>query len=183
MIYKLILGDLLENCYIITKNNNCVIIDAGDGYKDIIKFVSEHNLKIQGVLLTHGHFDHCASCLKLQENGIKIYVHKLDADKLYGDGNLSKYFGVDFDNFHADVLFDEGELVISDFNFKVIHTPGHSKGSVCFVYENNVFCGDTIFETGIGRTDFYDSSFTELMQSLKKLDFYLKNDYNFLRGH
>ena len=184
MIYKLILGELLENCYIITDNNkNCVIIDAGDGYERIMKVINENNLKINGVLLTHGHFDHCASCSKLQKDGVKIYIHKLDADKLYGEGNLANLFGFEFNKFKADVLFDEGTLKVGDFTFNVIHTPGHSKGSVCFVYKNNVFCGDTIFEAGIGRTDFYDSSLPELMDSLKKLDFYLENDYNFFSGH
>ena len=185
MIYKLTLGDMRENCYIITKDNkSCVIIDAGEGYDIICEFLKQKGLKAKAILLTHGHFDHSASCKKFQDNGVKIYIHKDDADKLFTDGNLAKLYGKNFDNLHADNLIDEGKIVVNDMEFKVLHTPGHSRGSVVYIYQKHIFCGDTIFEHGYGRYDFYDGSFEQLKNSIKKLIPYIKNkDYVFLYGH
>lgn len=184
MIYELVLGDLQEHCYIFTNDNKtCVIIDAGDEYEKIIDFVNSKNLQIIAVLLTHGHFDHCGACKQMQDDGVIIYIHKYDADKLYTDNNMSKYFGYNFKNFYADYLLDEGEIKIANYNFKVLHTPGHSKGSVCYIYENNIFCGDTIFENGYGRTDFYDGSIEELRDSIKKIMPYINEKYNLFYGH
>lgn len=184
MIHKLCMGEMQENCYIIAEDKNCVVIDPGDDFIKLKNFIDKNMLNIKAVLLTHGHFDHCASCKKLQEMGIKVYIHKLDADKLTGDGNLATLFNAKFENFTADCLIDERTLKIDDFEFTVIHTPGHSKGSVCYIYKNNVFCGDTIFESGgIGRTDFYDGSYIELSESIKKLKPFFEKGYNFFYGH
>ena len=184
MINKLVLGNLNENCYIISNNqNNCIIIDAGDGYDEIINFIESKNLNVLGVLLTHGHFDHCSACKKLQDKGFKIYIHKLDADKLYGEGNLSSLTNASFEKFKADVEIEEGELNIGEFKFNVIHTPGHSEGSVSYIYNNNVFCGDTLFENGFGRYDFYDGSYMKIVRSIKKLKSYKNLGYNFFYGH
>ena len=169
MIKKLIVGDLLENCYIISEDKDCIVIDPGDDYEKIKSYIDENGLKIQAVLLTHGHFDHCASCYKLQQNGAKIYIHKLDADKLYTNGNLAVLMNKKFDKLKADVLLEEGELKIGQFEFFIIHTPGHSEGGVSYVYQNNVFCGDTMFENGYGRYDFYDGSLQKLSKSLQVL--------------
>ncbi len=184
MIYKLCLGDVQENCYIITNSKNqCVIIDAGEEFEKIKGFVDRNNLKICGILLTHGHFDHCASCKKFQDLGVKIYIHKDDADKLCTNNNLAYLFGRSFAKLNADVEFDEGELKVGEFDFKVIYTPGHSKGSVAFVYKNNIFVGDTIFYNGVGRTDFYDGSEEQLIKSIQKLKPYLNGDYKIFYGH
>lgn len=183
MIKMLTVGDLQENCYIVSKNNDCVIIDPGDDYSKIKYYINCNDLNVLAILLTHGHFDHCASCAKFQKEGIKIYIHKLDADKLYTDGNLAGFLKYNFENFEADVLIDEGVLNIGQFEFEVVHTPGHSEGGVSYVYENNIFCGDTLFEFGIGRYDFYDGSLTKLRQSIQKLMLYKDNGYNFFYGH
>ncbi len=183
MITKITNGVVQENCYIIQENNNCVIIDPGYAFEQIMEYVKDNKIIIQGVLLTHGHFDHAKSGYELQKLGVKIYIHKLDADKLYTDNNLSYIANQPFDYYHADFLIDEGELVVGDFEFDVIYTPGHSKGSVVYVYKNNVFCGDTIFEHGYGRYDFYDGNFHELMESIKKLRIFDKKSYKLYYGH
>ncbi len=184
MIYKIVLGELMENCYIITEDNkSCVIIDAGEEYEKIDAFLHEKNLSPKAILLTHGHFDHCASCKKFQEKGVKIYIHQADADKLYTNGNLSYIVQKSFDSFTADVLLQEGEIEVNNIVFKVLHTPGHSKGSVVYIYKNNVFCGDLLFENGYGRTDFYDGNFSELISSIKKIKPYLNSNYTILYGH
>ena len=184
MITKLTLGKLSANCYIISNSKkNCVIIDAGDGYDKIMSIVKNNKFNVQGVLLTHGHFDHCMACKKLQDKGMKIYIHKLDADKLHTPGNLSSLHNQKFDYFNADVLIDEGKLVVGDFTFNVIHTPGHSAGGVAYVYEDNVFTGDTMFKNGFGRYDYYDGSYVDLLNSIAKLYKLKKLDFNFFYGH
>lgn len=184
MIYKLCLGDFQENCYVVAnEKNECVIIDAGEEFEKIMNFVNKKNLNIKGIILTHAHFDHCASCKQFQDLGVKVYVHKLDADKLSTNKNLSHLFGKTFQNLDADFKFDEGKIIIGNFIFNVIHTPGHSKGSVVLVYKNNVFLGDTIFKNGVGRTDFYDGSAQELINSINKLKPYLNGNYNLFFGH
>lgn len=183
MITKITNGVMNENCYIIREQTNCVIIDPGYAFHQIMEYINKNNLNIVAVLLTHGHFDHSKSGYELQKLGKKVYIHKLDADKLYTKNNLSYIANQPFDFYYADCLIEEGKLKIADFEFDVIHTPGHSKGSVVFVYKNNVFCGDTIFEHGYGRYDFYDGNFRELMSSIKKLMPYIKNNYNLFYGH
>ncbi len=174
---------LFENCYIVYDKHKALIIDPGSDYFKINTFLKNNNLNVLAVLLTHGHFDHCLSCKKFQDDGAVVYIHKLDADKLYSDGNLSSMFGIDFQKFYADCLIEEGDLEIGEFEIKVLHTPGHSKGSVCYIIDNNFFSGDTFFKDGVGRTDFYDSSPYELKQSLNKLQHFFKNNYNFFYGH
>ncbi|MBO5884273.1 MAG: MBL fold metallo-hydrolase [Clostridia bacterium] len=183
MIKKLVVGDLQENCYIIQNDNDCVIIDAGDDYEQIKNYITEHNLNILGILLTHGHFDHCAACYKFQQEGVKIYIHNLDADKLYTDGNLASLINKNFDKFKPDVLLEQGNLNLGQFEFYVIHTPGHSQGGVSYVYKNNVFCGDTLFENGVGRYDFYDGSLEKLKESIEILMQYKYKGYKFYYGH
>ena len=184
MIYKITNGELNENCYVLTEDNKtCVIFDAGEDFEKINNFLIEKNLEPKAILLTHGHYDHCASCKKFQDMGVKIYIHRLDADKLYTDNNLAKMFNRPFENLHADVLIEEGNIVVNNIKLQVLHVPGHSKGSVVYIYGKNIFSGDVVFEHGYGRYDFYDGSFSEIKSSIKKLLPYLKGDYIFLYGH
>ena len=183
MIKKIVCDLLLENCYIIVKNQKCIIIDPGSSFDKIYNYITSNNLTPLAVILTHGHFDHCISCKLLQQKGIKIYIHKEDQDKLYTQNNLSYLYNIQFNKLNADFVFEEGRLIIDEFIIDVLHTPGHSKGSCCFVYENNVFCGDTIFENGYGRTDFYDGNLIQLIHSIKKLKPYIDSKYNFFYGH
>ena len=183
MIQKITNGELNENCYILTRDKNCIVIDPGYAYEELIKYTNKNNLTILAVLLTHGHFDHSKNGFELQKLGIPVYIHKEDADKLYTDNNLSNLVDANFDYYNADYLIDEGKLCIGDFTFDVIHTPGPSKGSVSFIYENNIFCGDTLFENGYGRYDFYDGNYFDIMKSVKHLLKYKKDGYKFFYGH
>ena len=183
MIKEFICGDMNNHCYLIIQNSKALLIDASYCYDDVNKYLKENNLKLVGIVLTHGHFDHASAAKKFQDDGIKIYIHKFDADKLYTENNLSKYFGYAFENLTPDFTFTEGELIIDNFKLEVLHTPGHSKGSVCFIYENHLFTGDTIFENGYGRVDLYDGDFSEIRQSIKKLMPYKKMGYLLHYGH
>ena len=171
------------NTYIVTceETGDTLVVDPSLPEEKLIEKLKDKNVKY--VLLTHGHFDHAATAKKFQDDGIKIYIHKYDADKLYTENNLAKHFGYTFENLVSDFTFTEGELIIDNFKLEVLHTPGHSKGSVCFIYKNHLFTGDTIFENGYGRVDLYDGDFFEIKQSIKKLMPYKKSGYLLHYGH
>lgn len=182
-------GELKTNCYFVINDEtkDALIIDPGDDYLILKKFIEDNCLNVKAVLLTHGHFDHIGACKQLKENGIPIIIHKLDADKCNNnDLNLSNVYhnGVT-NNFNPDMLLDGdiGELKMNSFIIKYIHTPGHSRGSVCYIIENFLFSGDTIFENGYGRTDFFDGSINNLIKSIKKLKPYLNGKYYLFAGH
>jgi len=172
------------NSYMVANGSNAILIDTGFNFEDINNYLTTHNLKLVAVFLTHGHFDHIYLAKRFQDMGAKIYIHSADSDKLFTDKNMGKDYNLPVEPLHADVLMDEGEYTIENFKVQVIHTPGHSKGSCCFLIENNLFLGDTMFEHGYGRYDLYDGSYSEIMQSLRKLFRIIKNNnYSLYYGH
>ena len=183
MIKEFVVGKLANRCYLIIEENKAILIDAGDCYNQVNEYLKNNDLSLVAVLLTHGHFDHACSALKFQNDGVPIYIHKNDEDKLYTDNNLSYLLGVDFDYLKADYAISEGKLSIDMFEFDVISTPGHSKGSCAYIYKNHIFVGDTLFENGYGRYDLYDGDYYELMRSLQVLNHYKEKNYLFYYGH
>ena len=189
IVKKLVVGDLNTNCYIVSDDlsNNSLIIDPGDDFQKINSYVSENNLIVKAVLITHGHFDHIGACYYLKNKGIPIYIHSLDADKCSdNDLNLSNSFSnIKTQTFVPDVLLfgDSFDFKIDTFNIKMIHTPGHSKGSCVYIIDRYIFSGDTIFDNGYGRTDFYDGSMIELRNSIRKISSYVNNGLILCAGH
>ena len=183
-IYHLQSGPLNVNTYfLVNEDGQAIVIDSGENYKKIKQCETENNFKIQAVLLTHAHFDHAGNAKKLQDDGAKIYISKLDAQKLLNDDNLSSDFGRKFDYLTADFCFDDGDILdLCGFKIKVIATPGHTDGSVCFLIENALFTGDTLFLGSVGRTDFKSGNRQDMVLSLKKL-FALPGDYSVYPGH
>lgn len=172
------------NVYVLVNDDNrAVLIDAGEDYAMLKEAAARRGFKITACLLTHGHFDHAGACARLQEDGVKIYISSADADKLYTDGNLGKDFGHPFARFTADFTFDDGDMLkIEGFDFKVMITPGHSRGSACFLCGNYLFSGDTLFYENVGRTDLYDGSGKDMKASLNRL-LMLDGDYTVYPGH
>ena len=120
---------------------------------------------------------------KLQDDGVKIVVSKIDAKKLSNDDNLSKHFGRNFDYLTPDVTFYDGEVLnLCGIEIKALITPGHTDGSACFIVEKNIFSGDTLFLESVGRTDFPSGNRDMLVKSVKRL-FALQGEYNVLPGH
>ena len=183
VINEFIVGQLSNKCYLIVENKNAILIDAGLCYNQVKDYIEKNDINLLAVLLTHGHFDHAVDAYKFQNDGVPIYIHKNDADKLCSDFNLAKQFGFDFNNIIADVLLDDGVIHIENFCINVISTPGHSKGSCAYVYENHIFVGDTLFENGYGRYDLYDGDYNQLVQSVKKLQQYINKNYLLHYGH
>lgn len=186
MIKRIIVGVLTTNCYIYyTKNNDCVIIDPGwDEYK-IMARVQKLNLNPLGIVLTHGHFDHTGAMGRLKNlfskkgKTLSIAIH--EADKFYIGENSGKAnqaffysYGISTENSgnsvlpNADCYIKENDTVFNT-DLQIIETPGHTPGSVCLYSreEGLLFSGDTLFNGGIGRTDFPGSSEQDLITSIR----------------
>lgn len=168
-------GGMLEgNGYVIYQENGkeCWIIDPGYGAKRFIAFVKENNFDLNGILLTHHHYDHVGAVEKIKnELDCKVYLHRNDCD-IYGKP--------------VDVYLEDGDIIeLGDEKIRVIHTPGHTKGSVCFMAEKSKVCftGDTVFNVDLGRTDLEDGSESEMLDSIRnKVDGW-SNDIMIYPGH
>ncbi len=179
-------GMVESNCYGLVNGDEVVLVDAG-AYPDAIEATLERRgLRLRAVLLTHGHFDHILSAAFLKEKyGSVVYIHENDADMLT-DGYKNAYsvfFGGAWEGTPADVIIKDGDKIeFFDETIEVIHTPGHSEGSVCFKVGNNLFTGDTIFSRGTGRCDLYGGDDGKIRESIAKLD-KLPADMTIYPGH
>jgi glyoxylase-like metal-dependent hydrolase (beta-lactamase superfamily II) len=187
-VIKTSLGQMGTNCYVIwdEKSLEAAVIDPGFEDQRIIDIISENGLKVKAILLTHGHFDHLGGVTQIKKlTGAKVFIHENDADCLtHPERNLSILVGMSMKLDPADGFLMENETVnIGSIALKVIHTPGHSKGGVCFFAENLLFAGDTLFNTSIGRTDFADGDLTELLNSIELRLFILNDETAVLPGH
>lgn len=183
-IYKVVGGALQTNSYVVTANDkDCIIIDCCDAEK-LSEYLKDNNLICRAVLLTHVHFDHCGDAALLQNGGAKIYVHENDVALIDGRGNLAESMGFKFISFRPDVIVRDGDIIdLYGIKIKVIHTPGHTGGSVCYLSENTLFSGDTLFRESVGRTDFLTGSREQLSKSIREKLFALKDDCDVLPGH
>lgn len=175
-----------SNSYLLISDNEAALIDAGVDARSVLSVLSREGAKLKYVLLTHGHFDHTLSANELrQKTGAKLLVHKNDEEML-ADAKKSAlwlFFGKDDAIGQADGLLDGGdELLLGDEKIQVIHTSGHSKGSVCYRADDSLFTGDTLFKNGYGRFDLYGGDPNELLDSLKRLAL-LSEDITIYPGH
>ncbi len=173
-------GMLGVNTYfLVNDNREAVMIDGGENYQKIKEFASENNFIIKAELLTHAHFDHSGNAKKFQDDGVKIYSSKLEADKLVNGQTM----GHRFECFTPDYIFNgEEELDLFGIKIKVLETPGHTDGSVTYLVEDMLFTGDTLFCESIGRTDFATGNFSQIEKSIRRL-YNLEGDYKVLPGH
>ncbi len=172
-IFPLIVGSLATNCYLVSEGDSCVIIDPGADADFISTTILEKKLRPLAILLTHGHFDHCLASLELKLNfNLPIYLHQEDLF-LYRQADKSSSYWTGEKTFRLPIpdnsLEDEQTLSLDGLVIKVIHTPGHTPGSVCFLVQDNLFTGDLLFEEGVGRTDFSYSDSHKLNASLNRL--------------
>ena len=187
MVKCFVAGPVSANTYILKDDatGDVAVIDCGECTAEIADALKGENVRY--ILLTHGHFDHINGTYELKRlyPDAKIAIHSLDAGCL-NDDNLSmgRGFGIFCDEkCEADVvLYDNDTLDFGDSQIKVIHTPGHTQGGVVYIYENNMFTGDTLFCRSVGRTDFPGGSFPVLHASVTRL-FSLDGDYKIYPGH
>ena len=171
-IKELTVGPVGTCCYILSQEHakECIVIDPGDEPDRILQAAGER--KIAAILLTHGHFDHIGAVSALKQDGTRLLVHELDAPMLQDpDLNVSRL--LDFRSVTAPAatgLLHEGDrLILAGLSVEVLHTPGHTPGSVCFLIEGHLFTGDTLFEHGWGRTDLPGGDEQALFASLRRL--------------
>ena len=165
---------------------SCVLIDAPDDAEYILEQLGTLGLTLDKILLTHGHFDHIGAVADLVEKTeCEVYIHPNDLQKLKeGDAMLGRFFGASgFKPVHNALTFEDGSVITEgDLEFTVLHTPGHTSGSCCFMIEDAIFTGDTLFRRSIGRTDMPDGDYAAMKRSLEKL-YYLDGSYTVYPGH
>lgn len=189
-IKRRILSACQTNCYYVYREgaDEIVVIDPGDMGDVVYDDVKSLGFsKVAGILLTHGHGDHTGGALRLKElSGAKIYAYIEEAEILKDpEKNLSGWFGKAY-GFEADEYFyDNQEFDMAGVHFKVLHTPGHTKGGCCYYDQEDgiVFCGDTIFNGSVGRTDFYSGSARELGDSIRERILTLPDETKLYSGH
>jgi hydroxyacylglutathione hydrolase len=187
-ISRLPLGPMGTNCYVVYENKQALVIDPGGDFKKLESYLNDRELDVQAILLTHAHFDHIGAVDEVREAyNAPVYLHKAEADWLSDPSkNGSGLFRLgEIKARPADHFFELGQTEICGFNFEVRHTPGHSPGSVSFVFRNQRFtvAGDTLFQRGIGRTDLPGGSREQLERSIQEQLFSLRNDMRIYPGH
>lgn len=164
-----------------------VLIDAGIKAEAVLEHLEKNGLELAAILLTHGHPDHLISLNEIAEaTGAPSYMHPEDAQLLeYIPPMMLRMMGLEKLELPAEFLpLEDGqELELGGMKFKVLETPGHSGGSVCFLTDGVLFAGDLVFRGSIGRTDFPGGSFETLLQSVKEKVFTLPSDTRILPGH
>jgi len=178
MVKKFEVGMLATNCYVVNCRDTLqtAVLDPGFGSQSeadqVIAFLRSSGLKLKFIINTHGHPDHsCGNAFLKDVFHVPICIHFDDACMLGKSGEeTARYFGYDFVSPPADILLNDGSYVkLGDVTLSVLHTSGHSKGSISLIGETEVFTGDALFAGSIGRTDFPGSSDVEMQKSLLKL--------------
>jgi hydroxyacylglutathione hydrolase len=183
-----IVGPIEVNCYIVTckKTNKAAVIDPGDNAADILKVVRSRSLDIEYILLTHGHFDHLGGVARIKKaTNATVLMNKDDQYMVETAAQQAKLFGLPVPGeFDVDRFVDESDIIeIGNLKASILTTPGHSKGSVCYLFDKSVFVGDTLFYGGVGRTDLEGGSFEQLVHSIKSKLFTLSDDVKVYCGH
>jgi len=185
----LVPGSAWANGYLLwdDASGEAMVIDPDMTGGLLANTLKARELKLTGILLTHGHFDHIASVGKLRElyPEAKIYIHALDADKLTdAEKNLSTWQGRVITAPGADVLLKDGdEIPLGEECLRVIHTPGHTAGSVCYSVPGRLFSGDTLFSMSVGRWDFPDGDGAALIAGINEKLMILSDQTQVFPGH
>ena len=175
------MGPIGTNCYILEddQTNLAAVIDPGDEPELIQEALEKEGVEVRYLLLTHGHYDHTTAVPALHRvyPQADIYIHQADAN---GAGSTLFPLAGEVDDLK---LYDEGDVIpLGSLTIQVLHTPGHSKGSVTLQVGDVLFTGDTLFCGSCGRTDLRGGSYEQIMQSLKRLG-ELKGDFHVSPGH
>lgn len=150
-----------SNCYLYGQNGTAIVVDAGANAGSVQYYATQDGLKIKYIILTHGHWDHISHLEELKaKTGASVIIHKNDINLLQKD----------HPRFKPDGVVNGGEIIkAGSLNLEIIHTPGHTPGSICIREGNAVFTGDTLFKQSVGRTDFEGGNAGDLAKSLQKL--------------
>ena len=172
-------GPIGTNCYLLEEGGRIAVIDPGDEAERILSVLAETGGTVDYILLTHGHYDHTTAVPQLHTAlpEAKIYIHQADAN---GAGSRLFPLAGQVDDL---LLYDEGDtLPLGNLTVEVLHTPGHSLGSVTLKARDVLFTGDTLFAGDCGRTDLRGGSWEEILASLGRLG-RLEGNFHVLPGH
>ena len=163
-VHAMALGDYQTNCYIIhdEASKSCCVIDPGYDADFILNKLDALGLRLEAILLTHGHFDHVGAVKELAaETSCEVYIHPEDLSMppMMTAGPL----------YYTKTYAEGTQLKLSGLEIGVLHTPGHTPGSVCLVVENTIFSGDTLFQGSCGRTDLPGGNWATIVSSLHRL--------------
>jgi len=188
-IKPFILGPLQNNCYVVNdEEKQAAVIDPGFEEEELIFYIKDNQLEVKYILITHAHFDHVSFVPELkQATGAKIAMAAKEVPMIKGSYEWGgPDMGYEVDNFKPDEYLEDGDSIkVGSMDFKIILTPGHSPGGVCFYLpkEKILFSGDTIFAGTVGRTDLPGSSEKVLWQAINKKIFTLPDEVKILPGH
>jgi hydroxyacylglutathione hydrolase len=177
-----------ENSYLFSSGKEAMIVDPGFNGESLLNYIEPLGLKITKVLLTHGHYDHIRDIrLLAKKHNFTIYIHEQDVPML-SNASLSyaTHFGGSFQltkDQSVQVLKDGDMISFGDEVIEVIHTPGHTAGSVCYLLKPYLFSGDTLFKRAFGRTDLASGSAKDMQESIKKLFERVHKDIYIYPGH
>ena len=185
IVHTLPLGAYQTNCYIVCAENakSCAVIDPGYEPERVLAKVKELGLTVDAVLLTHGHFDHVGGVEKIvTETNCALWMSESDWSQF--PSPIPAYFYPRANCDFTEVQFcEDGDVIhAGGLTFEVLSTPGHTYGSVCFVCEDTMFSGDTLFCRSCGRTDLPGGSWDTIQESLNRLS-ELPGDYSVYPGH
>ena len=176
-MHQLALGAYQTNCSLAwgEESNECIVVDPGYEPERVLETAEKLGKTIVAILLTHGHFDHVGGVKEIAaETGCKVYIHELD---------LSMPRQMTAGSLYYTNTYGEGDILnLAGLSIRVLHTPGHTPGSVCLTVEDTMFSGDTLFQDSCGRTDLPGGSWTQIYGSLKRLASLEKN-YKVFPGH
>lgn len=176
-IITITVGSYQTNCYMAWGENSqtCILVDPGYEPEFILEEVMRQGKKVEAILLTHGHFDHVGGVKQIaQQTGCRVFICKEDsaASPMLADGMISL----------TDTYAEADVLELAGLSLRVLHTPGHTAGSVCLLCEDVLFAGDTLFAGTCGRTDLPSGSMAQMRQSLARLAA-LEGNFAVLPGH
>ena len=177
-------GMLPTNTYVLfdDESKECVVVDPACDSTKVVTYIVDMGLDLSAIVLTHGHFDHCGGVnTLLRYKSVKVYGSSLDAD-LAANASKNHWKARAEDCIITDYVDKIGDFSVGCFDFKVLETPGHTEGSVCYFVDDLMFSGDTLFDGCVGRTDLPGGDQRKMLESLKKLS-KLTFDYTVLPGH
>jgi len=181
LIKKTVLGNYQENAYIIIneETREAIIIDPGDEGKSLVSYLKGLNIKLQYILLTHGHLDHVGAVDEVRE-AFNIPAYISEADMKYIEKRKVAFGQMK----RADFFLKEGDdLAFGKMPIKIFETPGHSKGSLSYLIDGVLYAGDVLFQGSIGRTDLPGGEFNELISSIKDKLMKLPGNTRVMPGH
>lgn len=180
-----VFGDLENNCYLITDTatGKSALVDCTENSEKMRTLIGACELEY--ILLTHGHFDHIAGVKGIKEQtGARAVISREDSPMLSSSKeSLAAFCGAQQNNTDADILVGDGDTItLGESVIKVISTPGHTKGGLCYICDDKIFTGDTLFFCSCGRTDFPGGSSDEMIKSLRKIAA-LEGNFKVYPGH